>query len=359
MSSGRCSLIRRRRRSLGRFSMTAAWHLARGEQQQQVQRNAGGLRKPPPAPPAPPLNNSPLFPPAPPDPSTSQGSYLSRAFNSNVMVVLAVVLFALVVVAVLNTLARCRIIRRLRMQQQLPSPESQQQQQQQQQRHHKGLEKAEIEALPVITYGVDSSKLNVEELDVGSHDCVVCLSEYQKGEKLRLLPLCNHGFHLDCIETWLSLHTSCPVCRHGVLAESTDPQIAANYPTPPPEADHHQQQQEQPSASSQGGASSSAASLGGAGTRLGSALFGSARFGSARTSSQQHMEIEVGADNQLRDHGAAASTSSLNRPSSTRWASLSAILSPGGLARLSSGAAGYRRGRQQQQLRNQAPSSAA
>jgi E3 ubiquitin-protein ligase ATL10/75/76/77/78 len=115
------------------------------------------------------------------------------------MVVLAVVLFALVVVAVLNTLARCRIIRRLRMQQQLPSPESQQQQQQQQQRHHKGLEKAEIEALPVITYGVDSSKLNVEELDVGSHDCVVCLSEYQKGEKLRLLPLCNHGFHLDCI----------------------------------------------------------------------------------------------------------------------------------------------------------------
>jgi E3 ubiquitin-protein ligase ATL10/75/76/77/78 len=357
VSSGRCSLIRRRRRSLGRFSMTAAWHLARGEQQQQVQRNAGGLRKPPPAPPAPPLNNSPLFPPAPP--STSQGSYLSRAFNSNVMVVLAVVLFALVVVAVLNTLARCRIIRRLRMQQQLPSPESQQQQQQQQQRHHKGLEKAEIEALPVITYGVDSSKLNVEELDVGSHDCVVCLSEYQKGEKLRLLPLCNHGFHLDCIETWLSLHTSCPVCRHGVLAESTDPQIAANHPTPPPEADHHQQQQEQPSASSQDGASSSAASLGGAGTRLGSALFGSARFGSARTSSQQHMDIEVGADNQLRDHGAAASTSSLNRPSSTRWASLSAILSPGGLARLSSGAAGYRRGRQQQQLRNQAPSSAA
>lgn len=44
-------------------------------------------------------------------------------------------------------------------------------------------------------------------------DCSVCLSEFQEDESLRLLPKCNHAFHVPCIDTWLKSHSSCPLCR--------------------------------------------------------------------------------------------------------------------------------------------------
>ncbi|KAJ4874921.1 RING-H2 finger protein ATL54 [Raphanus sativus] len=47
-------------------------------------------------------------------------------------------------------------------------------------------------------------------------DCPVCLNEFQEDESLRLLPKCNHAFHITCIDTWLRSHTSCPLCRAGI-----------------------------------------------------------------------------------------------------------------------------------------------
>ena len=43
--------------------------------------------------------------------------------------------------------------------------------------------------------------------------CAVCLGEYQLNEKLQQLPVCKHSFHLQCIDEWLSKHTTCPICR--------------------------------------------------------------------------------------------------------------------------------------------------
>ncbi|CAA7041026.1 unnamed protein product [Microthlaspi erraticum] len=48
---------------------------------------------------------------------------------------------------------------------------------------------------------------------VESSDCSVCLSEFQEDESLRLLPKCNHAFHVPCIDTWLKSHSNCPLCR--------------------------------------------------------------------------------------------------------------------------------------------------
>lgn len=43
--------------------------------------------------------------------------------------------------------------------------------------------------------------------------CAVCLSEFEEGEELRVLPGCMHSFHVPCIDTWLYSHPSCPICR--------------------------------------------------------------------------------------------------------------------------------------------------
>ncbi|XP_057497906.1 RING-H2 finger protein ATL51-like [Actinidia eriantha] len=56
-------------------------------------------------------------------------------------------------------------------------------------------------------------------------ECAVCLSEFIDDESLRLLPKCNHAFHLPCIDTWLKSHSNCPLCRANVVSTN---------PLPPP-----------------------------------------------------------------------------------------------------------------------------
>ncbi|KAM1778761.1 hypothetical protein ACFX12_040219 [Malus domestica] len=43
--------------------------------------------------------------------------------------------------------------------------------------------------------------------------CTVCLAEYHGDDVLRILPYCEHSFHVTCIDIWLQQHSTCPVCR--------------------------------------------------------------------------------------------------------------------------------------------------
>lgn len=77
----------------------------------------------------------------------------------------------------------------------------------------------------ITTVGLQSSVINsitifkykkCDNLIEGT-DCSVCLTEFQDDETLRLLPKCNHAFHIPCIDTWLRSHTTCPLCRAGIV----------------------------------------------------------------------------------------------------------------------------------------------
>jgi hypothetical protein len=43
--------------------------------------------------------------------------------------------------------------------------------------------------------------------------CAVCLEDLRGGEMVRSLPECRHLFHVACIDAWLQMQVTCPLCR--------------------------------------------------------------------------------------------------------------------------------------------------
>ncbi|KAF7829968.1 RING-H2 finger protein ATL54 [Senna tora] len=56
-------------------------------------------------------------------------------------------------------------------------------------------------------------------------ECSVCLNHFGEDETLRLLPKCNHAFHIACIDTWLRSHTNCPLCRAPIVSNLASTEI--------------------------------------------------------------------------------------------------------------------------------------
>ncbi|KAF8754855.1 hypothetical protein HU200_011392 [Digitaria exilis] len=66
--------------------------------------------------------------------------------------------------------------------------------------------------LPSFTYS-QSVKHNVTGAGEEAATCSVCLGVFQNGEMVRLLPVCLHLYHVECIDLWLDAHSTCPICR--------------------------------------------------------------------------------------------------------------------------------------------------
>ncbi|KAH6755095.1 RING/U-box superfamily protein [Perilla frutescens var. hirtella] len=70
-----------------------------------------------------------------------------------------------------------------------------------------------VDAFPLKYY---KKSKNVESDSTDVRQCYICLSDYEEGDRLRVLP-CNHEFHIPCIDKWLKeVNRVCPVCRHDV-----------------------------------------------------------------------------------------------------------------------------------------------
>lgn len=73
----------------------------------------------------------------------------------------------------------------------------------------KGLELSVIESFPIFVYKDIEQQQKINK----GLECAVCISKFEEGETLRLLPECDHVFHPQCIDVWLASHSTCPVCR--------------------------------------------------------------------------------------------------------------------------------------------------
>ncbi|KAL3498987.1 hypothetical protein ACH5RR_041719 [Cinchona calisaya] len=81
-----------------------------------------------------------------------------------------------------------------------------------------GLDAPTIESLPKTVIG-ESRRLPKPN----DGTCPICLSEYQPKETLRSIPECKHYFHAGCVDEWLKLNGTCPLCRNSLESNSMTP----------------------------------------------------------------------------------------------------------------------------------------
>ncbi|XP_054812909.1 RING-H2 finger protein ATL57 [Prosopis cineraria] len=67
-----------------------------------------------------------------------------------------------------------------------------------------GLDQTTVQSLPGFRYNAEAKN---------QEDCAICLSEFEIGETVKMVPNCKHVFHQQCIDRWLSSHVTCPICR--------------------------------------------------------------------------------------------------------------------------------------------------
>jgi len=124
------------------------------------------------------------------------------SFDTNMVIILAALLFALLFALGLNQLARCLIRWARRASEGEAGARG------------GGLKRRALRSIPVEVYGACGAD---GAAAVAADVCAICLGEFADGEKVRVLPRCAHGFHVRCVDTWLLSHDSCPTCRGTVL----------------------------------------------------------------------------------------------------------------------------------------------
>ncbi|XP_020572810.1 E3 ubiquitin-protein ligase RNF181 homolog [Phalaenopsis equestris] len=73
---------------------------------------------------------------------------------------------------------------------------------------------------PPATKASIEAMRTMDMVDSGE-ECSVCLDEFGQAV-VKEMP-CKHRFHGDCIDKWLGLHGTCPVCRYCMPADESEP----------------------------------------------------------------------------------------------------------------------------------------
>ncbi|KAL2892119.1 RING-H2 finger protein ATL68 [Bienertia sinuspersici] len=96
-----------------------------------------------------------------------------------------------------------------------------------------GLDRAVINSYPKFLF-YKKNLLNHNSSSNNSTDnlmmCSICLCDYKDAEMLRMMPDCKHFFHLTCLDAWLKLNGSCPICRNSPLPTPVSTPLAEVVP---------------------------------------------------------------------------------------------------------------------------------
>ncbi|XP_006653470.1 E3 ubiquitin-protein ligase ATL6-like [Oryza brachyantha] len=95
-------------------------------------------------------------------------------------------------------------------------------------RGKRGLDPAVVATFPIVPY----RKVVKHKIGKSVLECAVCLTAFEDGDDLRLLPHCSHAFHPECIDPWLEARVTCPLCRAN-LEKPPPPSAAAAAAAPP------------------------------------------------------------------------------------------------------------------------------
>ncbi|KAI3809154.1 hypothetical protein L1987_25124 [Smallanthus sonchifolius] len=79
-----------------------------------------------------------------------------------------------------------------------------------------GLDSAVIDSLPITLHHRPSTS----SATGSESECCICLGVFEEGEKVKVLPNCFHAYHCECVDKWLTTHSSCPICRAALLVDS-------------------------------------------------------------------------------------------------------------------------------------------
>lgn len=96
----------------------------------------------------------------------------------------------------------------------------------------KGASPATIAKLPTAEWTGDEESGDGASPVPGAEferSCSVCLSNFGKGETIRVLP-CKHYFHASCVDQWLGVNASCPNCRTSIFEHDDEEGDEAGAP---------------------------------------------------------------------------------------------------------------------------------
>ena len=87
-----------------------------------------------------------------------------------------------------------------------------------------GLDEATLDKYPKLIYA--QAKQHKNKANSTASCCSICLADYKDTDVLRDLPDCGHLFHLECVDSWLKLHATCPVCRNSPPAKPVPVEVS-------------------------------------------------------------------------------------------------------------------------------------